>query len=1027
MYKNPKFKKRLIASVVASTALAGFSGSALAQSENIEEVVVTGIRASLERSMDTKRNAPGVVDAITAEDIGKFPDTNLAESLQRITGVSIDRRNGEGSQVTIRGFGGGNNLVLLNGRHMPAGGVFGGGSGAGGTFGGATRSFDFANLASESVGGIEVYKTGRADIATGGIGGTINILTNKPLDNPGLKASIGAKAVFDTTNEHGDDVTPEVSGLFSWTDDSERFGVSLTGSYQERDSAQAGFAANDWNIAQWGVGNNMYSMAPGGVVENAPAQGQLYARPNDIRYSFSDRHRERTNAQLTLQFRPVDNITLTGDYTYAENYLQENRHEQTLWFANGSSVTRVVFDDGAIASPLLIAESLSNKDHGFEQQWREQTDTLESFGFNVDWQVTDSFKLALDVHDSSLESLPSGPGNAGEIAISLAAPILTSQTIEFGSGLPRVTGLTFDDNRERFDSDGNSLGFNGNRNGIYDAGDFGYQVARIFYAAQTTDVTQIKLDGSFELDDGRFDFGVDTRAMETVQQNSDRYMALGDWGVANPGEIAPGLLEDFDFTQYYDDYNMSGSSRLGVRAPDVVALAQHAINLYATPSNGYVLNYQPNFATHNIIEEDTVSAYVQFATSGELGNMPTNLLLGLRYETTDVTSTSYLLIPEHLRWLDNNDFQLIRSSTVEPFSVDFSYDNLLPSVDFDISLTDDIKARMSYSKTIARAGYGSLAASVGGFGTVGSTLLGSQPVATASNPRLLPLESDNVDLSLEWYYDDSSYAAVGFFEKRVRNFIGTEQVDETHFGMRDVTNGPRVQAARAALEGLGVSVDDTSLFAMAAILDNPQDFPTGAAAFQFDPATGLADADFVVNIATAYDLNPNANDPLMVFRTSKPVNNREAKIYGAEFAVQHFFGDSGFGVQANYTIVRGDVKFDDLALPSEAQFALTGLSDTANLVAIYENYGFQARLAYNWRDKFLNQTNRGNSRNPTYVEAYGQIDLNVSYQINDNIQVFAEGLNLNGENVRHYNRSVNQPWFAEELGARYNIGARYTF
>ena len=122
-------------------------------------IVVTGIRASLKSSLNIKKTGIGVIDAISAEDIGKFPDTNLAESLQRITGVSIDRSNGEGQFVTVRGFGPDYNLVLLNGRQMPASSL-GGSSGAP-----ASRSFDFANLASEGIAGVEVYKSGRATLA----------------------------------------------------------------------------------------------------------------------------------------------------------------------------------------------------------------------------------------------------------------------------------------------------------------------------------------------------------------------------------------------------------------------------------------------------------------------------------------------------------------------------------------------------------------------------------------------------------------------------------------------------------------------------------------------------------------------------------------------------------------------------------------------------------------------------------------------------------------------------------------------
>ena len=118
--------------------------------------------------MDVKRSSTGVVDAISAEDIGKFPDPNLAESLQRITGVSIDRQRGEGSQVTVRGFGPEYNLVTINGRQMP-------------THNGINRSFNFADLASEAVAGVQVYKTGQATVPSGGVGSTINISTPRPL------------------------------------------------------------------------------------------------------------------------------------------------------------------------------------------------------------------------------------------------------------------------------------------------------------------------------------------------------------------------------------------------------------------------------------------------------------------------------------------------------------------------------------------------------------------------------------------------------------------------------------------------------------------------------------------------------------------------------------------------------------------------------------------------------------------------------------------------------------------------------
>jgi TonB-dependent receptor len=182
-----------------------------------------------------------------------------------------------------------------------------------------------------------------------------------------------------------------------------------------------------------------------------------------------------------------------------------------------------------------------------------------------------------------------------------------------------------------------------------------------------------------------------------------------------------------------------------------------------------------------------------------------------------------------------------------------------------------------------------------------------------------------------------------------------------------------------------------------------------------------------VAFATAFDILPTAADPLWNFAVNTPVNNKKAKIHGFEFGGQYFFGDTGFGVLANYTIVRGDIGYDVTSDPNVNQFALLGLSDSANGVLMYEKFGLSARLAYNWRDEFLSNINQGAWRNPIYVEAYDQIDLSVGYDITDNFAVSFEAINLTGEDVRWHGRSDNQLWRLEDQGARYGLGARYKF
>ena len=157
----------------------------------VESVVVTGIRKSLDTSLDLKRGAKGLVDGIVAEDIGKFPDTNLAESLSRVSGVSVERNNGEGTRITVRGMGPDFNLVLLNGRQLP-GSSFDGGAPS-------SRSFDFSNLAADGIAALEVYKTSRASSPTGGMGATVNVRTQRPFDIKETVAQVGVKLVNDET------------------------------------------------------------------------------------------------------------------------------------------------------------------------------------------------------------------------------------------------------------------------------------------------------------------------------------------------------------------------------------------------------------------------------------------------------------------------------------------------------------------------------------------------------------------------------------------------------------------------------------------------------------------------------------------------------------------------------------------------------------------------------------------------------------------------------------------------------------
>jgi len=995
MKNNKTFTKtRIAASVSAVLSLTGISTVSAAdtnteQAKKVEVISVTGIRSSIKESTRLKRDASGVVDAISAEDIGKFPDTNLAESLQRITGVSIDRSNGEGSKVTVRGFGPDFNMVTLNGRTMPASSLPAGGAVAN------SRAFDFANLASDAVKSVAVYKTGKANIATGGIGATINIVTGKPLDNPGLHASFGAKAQMDTTNRVGSDITPELSGLLSWTDEEETLGASITFNSQKRDNSASGAFVNQWRTSAFD--GTIPQAASDITLDNAPELGQLYSMPSDLRYYIADRERERTNAQLTLQFRPADNLTATLDYTYSKQDLFEARAEQSIWMDTYKS--HLGFDGNTVATPTDYNEDrgdLPPRDLGLALQELNQVNENKSIGFNVQYEASDQFTITFDAHESTADSNPDTPYGSW-LNVGLGANISAGLSVDFSKAFPTMS-VNFDDcNAVRGLNCNNAL----------DQDDVGTSILDMRRAIQKSEISQFRLIGNYEFDEGSIEFGVESRSMESHSEQSLTRHTMGNWGVENPGELPDGFLTLVDFTAEMDDFDTDGAFSQGFTGD----AAQ--VGAWAGQQYGFDFSANGANATDRTIKEDITSAFFQLDISGELDGHPYNISTGLRFESTDITSSANVALPNAVAWEGNQDFNVRFGEGMQAFSDGASYDHLLPSFDFDIELQDDIIARFSFSKTIARPTYDQLSAAASDLsGPNGPTQMAGAQLGTASNGNvgLVPLESNNFDLSLEWYFDDTSYVSIGYYEKRVSNFAGRQPVVENVYGLRDATAGPRAIAAEAQLIAQGIEVTDTNLFAMVAATEN-------GVAFDSMPAE-----DFEV----AYDVLPNGDDPLMDFTVTKFVNNKEAKINGFEFAVQHFFGESGFGVQANYTTVNGDIGFDNNGDPDTTQFALVGLSNTANLVGMFEKDAFQARIAYNWRDKFLN-TQSQYVNEPGYTQAYAQLDFNASYQVNESLSVFIEGINLTGEDTRTHGRTSAQLWTMAEQKSRYALGARYTF
>ncbi len=1014
MNQKFKYKKKFLAVSISAVTASVLPAQEILEtqydSSQMDEIIVTGIRASLQRSMDIKRDSKGVVDGISAEDIGKFPDTNLAESLQRITGVAIERDRGEGSKITVRGFGPDFNIVSFNGRQMPTNGG---------------RSFDFGNIASEGISAVEVYKSGRANVATGGIGAVVNVKTSKPLEMPGEKLVFSAKGVHDPGTRGGNAINPEFAGLFSKTFSDDKFGVSLSLSSQERDGGVQSVTTQNFMgrtfVTQDDIDNNSADAEWGSIAVGDPsAEGfpdevveGIYAIPTNIQYNLDDFRRERVNGQLTVQWRPIDSVTGTVDYTYAENQMNTQHQDLSAWFDPGCSTRESEWvREGNIWSPVMYRQVGCAADNLQGVGLYATVDENKSLGANVEWLVSDNLVLNFDYHDSSGEAKPNSKhGSGGSMAVAALNRITTSGYFS-ANGMPVLEVQLGERNSYNQiarvdDLDVNDMQLSGSSFGSFN---------------NRMDVQQFQFDGEYYFEQGHsLSFGF--ARVEVSNRGQSKGVVRNAWsGVGTPGDIAD-LLRIDSMAGIFDSLPGSNDPRqvMDFFTWDFQALIDRAEQLLRDGSHGDVVGdggpcltgFCPsyNFDLDEITTETSNAIFFQTHWVGEYGDRPLNLYYGLRYEETDVHSEALVPLYDRVEWsIVDNRFNLYQQkdeagNTVQGFSeINGAYSMYLPSVDFDIELFDDLIFRTSYSLTVTRPVYNDLKGALiidylgpdGGGGRRG-------------NPQLLPMESKNLDVSLEWYYDDASYASIGFWSKDVDNFIVNQTFE----------NQPLFKDLYTPIDG------DLYNQAVEALTGGDPRFDYDSGDLNEYYAENFADEEGVSVTGEGEDVEVVVTgvlgDPVAIFDVTIPINQRETQVKGWEIMAQHNFGDSGFGLQANYTIVDGNLNYD-INL-NEEQWVVPGMSNTANLVGYYDKNGLQVRFALNWRDQFLSSA----ARDPLFVEEYYQLDMNMSYEVNSNLSVFLEGINLTQEHQRIHGRSSYQLREFAVGHARYNFGLRYEF
>jgi iron complex outermembrane receptor protein len=924
---------------------------ALSQEPIVEEVLVTGIRGSLQRSMDVKRESIGVVDAISAEDIGKFPDTNLAESLQRISGVSIDRSGGEGQLITVRGFGPEFNAVLLNGRQLATENL--------------SRAFSFDTVASELVSGLEVHKTSSATTQSGGIGSTINVKTARPFDNYGFKVAGSIKGVYD---ENSEKTGPQGSILVSNTFNDDKFGALLSLSYQNREARLDRAEIDGWLE---NVGIPEAELNDGAGVP----EGTTVFIPRNYNFIVSFEERTRTNGSLVLQFAPSDKLTLSGDLVYSDFDVETVAPAYGNWFT-GSNVTDVTTD--ANGTVIDVSQEVGLATDMQIKKFDRLTETT-LIGLNADWDVADQLNLSFDFSHSTAAR---EPNNGGENFLSIVGYSNRVRFVSDGADLPYFTDFTAADptifsGQQELDgtayldpSDPNYEPPDGVSDFLDKANTRAHVQLRRGWAVDD-EVNQFRVDGRWE--EGASSGLVAAKfGMQYSEQTKDLERWDNETGVHCTYCGYPDLPDIPDNMQWIFDAgsdflgDASGSGRMPTQwlthdAEQLLSfLEQYHLTTEGTPISYDAVRRDNSFE----VSEDTFALYTEVDFAGQLASRPITATAGVRLENTSTEVVGTEAPITGMTILDQTEM-LTTYGDAQGISEKDSYGVILPNMNIGIEITDDMLVRIAGSKTLTRPTLEYLAPVT----VITTTRQGGDLTSTSGNALLKPFSSENFDLSWEWYYDDVSYISIGYFTKEVSNFIVNTQEDKT-FLLPD-----------------GSPLTDPS---------------TGT-----DP--GAADAA----------------DGVAVFVNTLPTNGETASVEGLEFSIQHTFGGTGFGVIFNTTMVDSNAELD----PSNINqvFALTGLSDSMNLVGFYEKDKVQVRLAYNHRDQFVQKLTQIQGNGPTLVEDYSQLDLSAHYDITEAVSVFVEGINLTGEYLHKRGRYDNHLLLMEDSGTRWALGVRANF
>jgi TonB-dependent receptor len=719
------------------------------QSAVVEEVVVTGFRASLGNALSVKRRANGVVDVIKAEDIADFPDANLAESIQRVPGVSIARDAGEGRQITVRGLGPQFTRVRINGVE--------GQSTASGTdsSGGANRNraFDFNVFASELFNSITVRKTASAQTEEGSLGATVDLQTGRPFDYKGATFVVSAQEGYNDLSKAWD---PRLAVLASntWLDG--KIGALVSLAYTERNLLEEGHGSGGW----------LNGTEVGGFNPASPfTQASLASTftPRFPRYGRLTHDQKRLGVTTSLQFRPDENTLFSADFLYSDfKATREENWLEALSFARNASQggrPEIIARDGVVnAKGDMVYGLFDDVDIESETRFDRLETKYTQATFTGEHQFGDRLKVT---------------GLVGFSKSDFDNPIQTTVIIN------RENSDNFSyDYRVDANTPLMNYGFDVNDPLAYNFGAARSEI-RLRPQGVTNTIGTAQLDGDYRLNDGlNLKVGV----------NFKNYK-FDSWAMARVNEsVVPTLPAGVtlaSLTKVVSGFGRNLGAPAGVptswAAPDLAAFAK-LFDIYNGQGLFELSGASNANARGNIrsVEETDKAAYAQLDFNSDRFAWPIRGDIGVRYVKTEQSSTGYQLV----------------AGAAQQTTVDRTYDDWLPALNITAEVTPDLLLRFGAAKVMTRPNLGSLTPG-GSLSTVGVFSVSS------GNPNLDPIRATTYDLSAEWYFAKDALLSVGLFYKDIDSYIQTSRISQPF----SASGLPL-----ALLDGLGVSPNDTFLF-----------------------------------------------------------------------------------------------------------------------------------------------------------------------------------------------------------------------